>query len=354
MEKILRKDRDVTGDLKQKLAGICPPNGKGFVHPGFVDFHIHGAFGWDFSLGNTEKVNEMLDSLLTQGIIGILPTIITCPADQLLVALRDLRAIEETRKDPPFILGIYLEGPFLSPERGGSHSRDLLRLPNLDLIDEWNLAAGGLIKVVTVAPELPGAMDFISGLVANDILPAIGHTNADHRTAETAIRKGATHVTHLFNAMRPFTHRDPTAVSAILKSKESTIELIGDAIHLSPEILDLIFSIYPREKIVLVSDGVCPMGLIDGEYPAYGTTLELKSGKCTFPGGHLFGGGKLLSRQYFELLKAGHIAEKSLKACVFDNPLGILGKPLIQSEVYFDEDYSWLASKVNEEWFFLE
>jgi N-acetylglucosamine-6-phosphate deacetylase len=317
----------------------------GLLLPGLVDLHVHGAFGWDFSFGQPERINRLLDGLASQGLVGVVPTIITCSEEQRLQALNDLCVVKESRRLPPFLLGIYLEGPFLSVERRGSHEERFLLAPDLAAVDRWNEAAGGALKIITIAPELPGAMSFIEGLVERGIVPAIGHTNADHRTIQEAIRRGACHVTHLYNAMRPFSHRDPTAVSAILGDPRATVELIGDGIHVVPEIVAMTFAILGADRVALISDGVCPMGLPDGVYQAYGTDLEMRSGRCSFVGGHLFGGGKLLSQQVIEVAAQGIAALPDLSRCVFDVPLQVLNTRIPGTEVYFSPTGEWLATR---------
>jgi N-acetylglucosamine-6-phosphate deacetylase len=332
---------------------LWPAEIAGFSCPGLIDIHVHGAYGWDFSQGDPEKINLLLDKLLANGIVGVVATLITCPEPQRLAALRDLRTVIETRRQPPFILGIYLEGPFLSEARRGSHPKELLETPCLTKVEKWQKHAGGHIKIITIAPELDGALPCIDGLPGMGILPAIGHTDADQKTTEIAINLGATHVTHLFNAMRPFSHRDPTSVSAALSSPTATVEVIGDSIHVSPDVVRLVFQTCGERRIALISDGVCPMGFGDGVYPAYGVALEMKAGKCTFVGGHLFGGGMTLDHCLAGLRRDTGLPVSRLMTAMYDTPARILTAlrvPLAPSDVYFSRDLQWLATHHNGTW----
>ncbi len=323
----------------------------GFCLPGLVDIHIHGAFGWDFSFGNPEKINEMLDRLMMLGLTGVMATMITCPEEQRLKALNDIASVAVSRTRPPAILGIYMEGPFLSPARCGSHQKELLLSPDLIKVEKWQKEARGLIKMITIAPELPQAIPIIRGLKKMEILAAMGHTDADHATAQQALKEGCLHVTHLFNAMRPFTHRDPTVVSAILSDDRATAELIGDCIHVSPEIMEMTFSILGSSRIALISDAVCPMGLPDGIYRFYENSLEIKEGKCCFTGGHLFGGGRYLSECLKILMERTNLPLFDLADSVFKTPCRILGIKPPKGKVYFDNKFSWLATRFKGNWY---
>ncbi|MBF0498650.1 MAG: amidohydrolase family protein [Candidatus Riflebacteria bacterium] len=323
----------------------------GYRLSGLIDMHLHGAFGWDFSFGNPDRIDAMLDGLLETGLSGVVATIITCSEEQRMRALADIRAASSRRNRPPRILGISLEGPFLAPARRGSHPESELMLPDPVALERWQNASGGMIRLVTVAPELPGA-EALTRFARNlDIRVAIGHTDADHKTTRTALAAGADHVTHMYNAMRPFSHRDPTAVSAVLGNRSTTVELIGDGIHVVPEIVALTHSIVGPERIAFISDGVCPMGLPDGVHVAYGQHLELYKGRCTIKGGHLFGGGKCLLEAFAGLHRDAGIPLDAIAASTSSVPARIIGVRLPNADIIVDEAFNWLATRIDDLWY---
>ncbi|NLI75839.1 MAG: amidohydrolase family protein [Candidatus Riflebacteria bacterium] len=324
----------------------------GYRLPGVIDIHVHGGFGWDFAFGDPDRIETMLDGFLARGVTGVVATLITCSEEQRLQSLADIATVAGRRQRPPAILGIYLEGPFLAPSRRGSHPADLLRLPDLAALHRWQDKARGMIRLVTLAPELPGAIDFIRQ-VQDDlkIRVAIGHTDADHATTTAALEAGASHVTHLYNAMRPFTHRDPTAVSAILRHRNVLVELIADGIHVCPEIVQMTFGLLGGERISLVSDCVSPAGLPDGIHEAYGTSLELRAGRCTFVGGHLFGGGRTLPDCLPVLRDVVRLPLSTIASSVSHRPCQALGLDLPPGDVLFDQDFRWLATRQGGTWF---
>ncbi|MFZ2958413.1 MAG: N-acetylglucosamine-6-phosphate deacetylase [Candidatus Ozemobacteraceae bacterium] len=327
---------------------------KGYRFPGIIDIHVHGAFGWDFSFGDADRIDAMLDRMTETGLTGVVATLITCPEEQRIRALTDIREVASRRERPPHILGVSLEGPFLSPARRGSHPVESLMPLDPVALERWQEAAGGRIRLVTVAPELPGLSALIEVARHLEIRVAIGHTDADHTTTAAAFSAGANHVTHIYNAMRPFSHRDPTAVSAILSNRNATVELIGDGIHVAPEIAALTFSIIGAERLALISDGVCPMGLPDGIHVAYGHRLELKNGRCAFEGGHLFGGGKTLLQAIPGLFQQAGISLASLTTSTSATPARALGMSLPNADVLVDESFLWLATRIENTWYWRE
>ncbi len=345
-----RPFRDLETDLPVDTTTL-----QGYRLPGIVDLHVHGGFGWDFSFGDPDRLDAMLDGFLQTGVTGVVATLITTSEEQRCRALTDIAAVAARRLRPPSIMGISLEGPFLAPSRRGSHAEDLLRPPDLAALRRWQDLARGMIRFVTIAPELPGALALIPA-IQNElkIRVAIGHTDADHATAVAAFEAGAIYVTHLYNAMRPFTHRDPTVVSAVLRHRNVLVELIADGIHVCPEIVQMTFGILGPERISLVSDCVLPAGLSDGLHQAYGTTLELKEGRCTFQGGHLFGGGRLLPECIPQLVERVRLPLKTIAACLSHHPCHALGLDLPPGDVLLDQRFGWLATRFGGQWYWAE
>lgn len=324
----------------------------GFRLPGIVDLHIHGAFGFDFSHGGPDRIEETLDRLIEYGLTGIVPTLITCPEGARMQALADLKTVALRRHRPPRILGIYLEGPFLSARRCGSHPPSLLMKPDISCLKRWQEAAGGLIKLITVAPELEGALEFMAAARKMGVIPAIGHTDADHETTCKACPDGIGHVTHLYNAMRHFGHREPSVVSALFTQPRVTVELIGDGIHVAPEIVAMTYRIFGARRISLISDGVCPLGMPDGTYEAYGQKLLLQDGRCALESGQLFGGGLPLIDSLRILSRKAGLSLRDLALSVGFSPAAALGIELPSADVILDRDLLWQATHFDSRWYY--
>lgn len=324
---------------------------EGFKLPGIIDIHFHGAYGWDFAFGNPEKISTMLDQVLADGITGLFPTLITCPEEQRLQALRDIACVARQRNRLPILHGIYLEGPFLAARKRGSHPEECLLEPSMALLEKWQKAADGLIKIITVAPELPGAVEFIKEASKTGVIVAIGHSDADWDTTMRAIDAGARHVTHLFNAMPALHHRLPNLLSCVLANRDLSIELIGDCEHVAPEIVKLVFSLYENNQIILVSDAVAPTGMPDGEHQLYGNVL-IKSGcRCCLGNGNLFGGSTMLSDCLPRLNEKVGISWGLLGTSVWRNPCKLMNIEPPDTEVFYDEKMNWLASRHKHTWF---
>ena len=323
----------------------------GFKLPGIIDIHFHGAYGWDFAFGEINKLNRMLDKLLTTGMTGVFPTLITCSEEQRLQALADIAQLVKERRQLPIIHGIYLEGPFLAAKRRGSHPEEHLMLPSIELLKKWQKAADGLIKIITIAPELPGALEFISKAREMGVVAALGHSAADWDTTEKAVEAGARHITHLFNAMPAFHHREANLLSYVLARRELSIELIGDCEHVAPEIIKLACNLHENNQIIFVSDAVAPAGMPDGEYSLYGSHL-IKSGcRCCLPDGNLFGGATMLPDCLGQLNRRAGLSWGLLGTSVWRTPCNLFDIKPPDTEVYFDQNMQWLASRHEHTWY---
>ncbi|MFZ5949713.1 MAG: N-acetylglucosamine-6-phosphate deacetylase [Candidatus Rifleibacteriota bacterium] len=326
----------------------------GFLLPGIIDVHFHGAFGWDFAFGDADKIEEMLDKVLLQGITGVFPTLITCSENQRINALIDIASVIRNRKKPPILHGIYLEGPFLSAARRGSHpEKDLLR-PDFALLEKWQDAAEGHIKIITIAPELDGAIEFIEKATESGVVCALGHSDANWQQTQAAIDAGARHVTHLFNAMPALHHRKPNLLSCILANKNLNIELIGDSIHIAPEMIKLAYSIYESDQIIITSDCVATTGLADGTYDLYGRRLIAAQNSCRLEDGNLFGGSATLISSLKKLGQEEKIAWGLLGTSVWRNPCRLMDIEPPDTEVFFDPDFNWLATRHGHSWYTAE
>jgi N-acetylglucosamine-6-phosphate deacetylase len=261
--------------------GLC-------VVPGLLDVHVHGAGGAMFEDGLEDGVERISRTLATLGTTAMLATVAALPPDRLRAA-----AAAIARAAPHCagarIVGIHLEGPFISPRRAGAQDAVAMRLPSLDELDAVQAACGGLIRMVTVAPELPGAIDFISAARARGLIVALGHSEATAEQCATAIAAGASHVTHLFNAAPPLHHRAPGMVGTALTDDRLSIELICDGHHVHRRAVDIALRCKPVNKVILVSDGVAAVGMPDGEMRLFGTACVVGDAVRTRSSGALAG-----------------------------------------------------------------
>jgi len=209
--------------------GLSSPAGHGIAVPGFVDLQVNGFGGVDFLDADVDGYRRAGEALLETGVTAYLPTLITTPEQQLLAAMAEV----PTGESRPRILGMHLEGPFLSQNRLGTHEASARRDPDLAMLDR--LLAAGPVRLMTLAPELPGADALIDRLLERGVAVSLGHTDATAAQANAAFDRGALSVTHLFNAMRPFLHRDPGIVGAALARDDVVVSIILDGIHLAPE-----------------------------------------------------------------------------------------------------------------------
>lgn len=252
-----------------------------YVIPGLVDIHTHGAVGEDFSDGNEEGLRQLDNYYLSHGVTSYLATTMTVSEPELTSAVRAVK-----NAGCKGCKGIHLEGPFLSYAKRGAQSADNLRLPDMKLFERLDKESGEFVKLITIAPELEGAMDFILE-ASKKCAVSLGHTAADYETAKRAYEAGANHATHLFNAMPPLLHRQPGVVGAAMDCKASA-ELICDGLHIHPSVIRAAFAMF-GDKIVLISDSLRCAGMPDGDYTLGGQPIVLSRNKATLRDGTLAG-----------------------------------------------------------------
>jgi N-acetylglucosamine-6-phosphate deacetylase len=262
-------DGDVTGVAEVRRAGLI-------IAPGFIDVHVHGAGGDVFEAGDVEANARISARLARYGTVGILATMAALPAEALRRAVAAIAAVQG-HEPGARILGIHLEGPYLNPRRCGAQKGAWMRAPSIEEFDGLQRLAGGAIRLLTVAPELEGALSFIRGVRARGVTVALGHTEASAAEVEAALTAGVTHVTHLCNAMAPLHHRAPGPIGVALTEDVLSVEVICDGHHLDPRIVDLVFRCKPRDRIVLVSDGVAA-GMPDGQHELFGVSCVVRDG----------------------------------------------------------------------------
>jgi len=262
-----------------------------YLVPGFIDMHIHGAAGCDVMDATPTSFTTIRQTLAAEGTTGFLATTMTATPSEIentLSAIRDYIKIQSTVPGAA-ILGVHLEGPFLSPNKVGAQRADQIMLPQKSYLEAWQTLSENSIKLVTLAPELSTSLEFIRYLKENNIIASIGHTDATYAESRMAITAGCTYATHLFNAMRGIHQREPGVITAVLLSALVTAELILDGVHLHPAIVELILKVKGAEKLVLVTDAMRAKCLQDGLYDLGGQDVIVENHIARLKDGTLAG-----------------------------------------------------------------
>src|SRR5579863_5933169 len=257
--------------------------------PGFIDIHMHGGAGVDVMRATRNELPHLNKFLTTHGVTSYFPTTVAASLDQTCQALERLADEIESASsgDSPLQarpLGIHLEGPFLSHKRRGVHPPENLIHPTPEIFNRLWQAARGHVSMMTIAPELPGALEVIAEAARLKVCVSIGHSDATLEAARAGVRAGATHATHTFNAMRPLDHRDPGILGEVLTDPHLTADIIVDGIHVAPEIVQLFLQAKGFERSVLITDATAATGMPDGKYQLGPIQVEVKDGKCTMDG----------------------------------------------------------------------
>ena len=248
----------------------------------FLDIHTHGAAGRDVMDTTPGALTAVSRFLATHGVAHFLPTTVTAPIDATLRSLEALAAAIEAPATPGTArpIGIHLEGPFLSHQKRGVHPADLLQPATVDLFDRFQAAARGHIRLLTLAPELHGAVDLIAHATASGVRVSGGHTDATAAQTLAAIRAGAASATHTFNAMRPLDHREPGVLGTVLDQEQIYAEIIADGIHVRPELIRLWLRAKSPDHAILVTDSISATGMGDGHYTLGGLDVEVQGDIC--------------------------------------------------------------------------
>ena len=322
----------VAGDVEvadgQVAAVGLAGGGRGIAAPGFVDLQVNGFGGVDLLEADAAGVGEVGEQLLRTGVTAYQPTLISGPEERIRAALQAIAAARKAGRGAT-CLGTHLEGPFLSPLHAGAHPREQLRAPDLGLLR--SLLEAGPVSMVTLAPELPGALELIDELVARRVCVSLGHSNATAEEARRAFERGARAVTHLFNAMRPFAHRDPGLAGAALARADVAVQLIVDGVHLAPETVLLAWHA-ARGRLAVVSDAVAAAGLGDGVYRLGGVEVHVTSGVCRRADGVLAG-------------SVGTVPEAVRRLCELGVPLAdaVVAATSVPARILAREDVGRLA-----------
>lgn len=263
--------------------------GDSVLAPGLIDIHIHGGVGYDV-MQNDESGRAAFERFLVQhGVTSYYPTTVTASLNETLRALEYLaRAVEQAEKGAApqraRPLGVHLEGPFLSHLRRGVHPPERLVTPDIKTFDRFWQAAQGRIRVMTIAPELPGALEVIAEANRRGVCVSIGHSDATLEQAKAGITAGARHATHTFNAMRPLGHRDPGIAGEVLSSATISADIIADGIHVHPAMVQVFLKAKSSDRAVLITDATAATGMPEGQYMLGSLEVEVRNGMCLHDG----------------------------------------------------------------------
>jgi N-acetylglucosamine-6-phosphate deacetylase len=317
--------------VKVPLKGRVVDFGDAILAPGLIDIHIHGGAGRDVMEGSDESLAAVGQMLARHGVTSYCPTTVTAPMEQTLRSLAALgkavkRAENGDRSDTARArpLGVHLEGPFLSHARRGVHSPLHLQPPSEELFNQMWDAAEGCVRMLTIAPELDGALELISNAARRGVCVSLGHSNATLQQALAGIKTGARHATHSFNAMRRLDHRDPGLLGAILTDRTVTADIVADGLHVEPVVVDLFLRAKGVDGAVLITDGISATGMPDGTYRLGSFEVQVRGNRCeSF--GKLGGSVLTLDRAVSNAMKFGHLSfQDSLRLATL-NPARVLG-----------------------------
>ena len=258
-----------------------------YVIPGLIDVHFHGAMGHDFCDASQEGIAAIARYEASRGVTSICPTTMTLPEERLVPIMASV-AQHEGSSDEAAIVGINMEGPYIAPDKVGAQNPAYVRSASAEEFARLQQAAQGLIKLVDVAPEQPGNLDFIHD-VSHDVRVSIAHTCTDYDTACAAFDAGARHMTHLYNAMPSLHHRNPGPIAAGAERNDVTAEIIADGVHIHPAMVRLAFTLFGDDRMILISDSLRACGLGDGEYELGGQQFFVAGNRATIANGSLAG-----------------------------------------------------------------
>ncbi|MGH9398380.1 MAG: N-acetylglucosamine-6-phosphate deacetylase [Terriglobia bacterium] len=321
-----------------------------FVVPGLIDTHVHGSHGDDVMINGVEGIRRISRAQLRYGTTAYLPSTVSAFHPEILRALEACVEAESNPEPAAEIIGIHVEGPFINRSKKGAQLDAAICDPDLDQVREYFRAAPGRIKVMTLAPELPGGLDLVRLLRANGVVASLGHSDADYDTALAAIEAGATHATHLFNAMPALHHRKPGLTAACLNEPAIQAEIVVDGIHVSPEMVRLAAKMKGRDGMLLITDAMAAVGCPEGIYTLGEKKVRVANGRCVLLDGETIasslltmnkGLGNLIAFTGMSLVDAVHTASYvPARVCGVLNRKGSLEKGKDADVAVLNEDYS--------------
>ncbi len=298
----------------------------GWVLPGFIDVHVHGGAGYDFMDATHEAYDAITSFHVRHGTTGMLATTVTAPRDALTSVLHAASAYQSNGPRYAELLGVHLEGPFISSLWSGAQNPAHIVEPQLEWANQWVDKYPGLIRILTLAPELKGASELIAWLKAKGIVAACGHTDADYDCINEAVAHGLRHAVHSFNAMKGLHHREPGTVGAILTNDRISAEIIADGHHVHPACIRILAAQKRSDQVILVTDAISAAGLEDGSYDSAGLKIVIRDGVSRLRDGGQLAGSTLTMIQAFQFMvrEAGFPIDQ-VSRFASGNPARLLG-----------------------------
>lgn len=300
------------------MAELAEDEKRRYLLPGLVDIHFHGCAGYDFCDGTKEAFQAIEAYENGHGITSLCPATMTLPEEQLTEicsAVANFRGIS--------IRGIYLEGPFISGQKRGAQNPAYIRKPDITLLNRLQERSGGMIKMVAMAPEIEGAMECIKK-AGGSFRFSIAHTCADYEAASAAMEAGVLHVTHLYNAMPPFSHREPGVIGAAADNGGTEVELICDGVHVHPSVVRSTFGLFGDDRVILISDSMMAAGMKDGVYALGGQKVLVKGNLAKLENGAIAGSVTNLYDCMVMAVSMGIPKESAIRAATY-NPARSVG-----------------------------
>ncbi|GGD62894.1 N-acetylglucosamine-6-phosphate deacetylase [Paenibacillus nasutitermitis] len=298
----------------------------GWVLPGFIDVHVHGGAGYDFMEATTEAYDAITRFHARHGTTGMLATTVTAPRDALTSAIHTASVYRSNETRYAELLGVHLEGPFISPQWSGAQNPEYIVAPQLEWIEHWVSMYPALIRILTLAPELDGASALIAWLNDRGIIPACGHTDASYDCMNEAAKHGLRHAVHSFNAMRGMHHREPGTVGAILTDDRISAEIIADGHHVHPAGIRMLTALKRSDQVILITDAISAAGLEDGSYRSAGLDVIIKdSVSRTKEGGQLAGSMLTMIKAFQFMAREVGLKVEQVSRFASGNPALLLG-----------------------------
>lgn len=297
-----------------------------YIVPGFIDIHCHGGNGYDTMDSTQDALEEISKFKAKNGCTGFLATTVTSSMKDTTKALKNVNGYKKKfPKEGAEILGIHLEGPFINAKQKGAQREDLIMPPSIERVKKFISEAGGIIKIVTYAPELDTDFKFTSFLNSKGIIPSVGHSFADYKIIISALKFGLKSSSHIFNQMKGIHHREPGTVGAILTEENLFAEIIADCVHVHPAIINLLIRAKGVDKIILITDAMRATGLQDGVYDLGGLEVMVKNNEARLESGNLAGSTLTMNNSIKNMVrKIGINIEESVRMASL-NPARLLG-----------------------------
>lgn len=317
-----------------------------YISPGFIDVHIHGAGGYDTMDGTVDALNTIAKTIVKHGTTSFTPTTMTVSTKAIQKSMRVIKQLKEEGTDGANILGAHLEGPFVSPEAIGAQNPNYLLAPSISAYNEMVKDCEDAVVSITLAPEVDGAKELIKYLSEKGVVCSIGHTKASYEQAMEAIKYGARHSTHLYNAMTPLNHRAPGVVGAIFDSNITT-ETISDGIHISYPALRIAYKQKGTDKVLLVTDAMMACCMPDGEYSLGGQDVTVTNSAARLKSGSLAGSVLTLDKAVRNVYKNSNYPLNEIvkmasyngaKHCKVDDHKGLIKEGYDADLILFDDD----------------